>query len=182
MKSKSKQELHEEVQALIRQHRPVDEDGGMGGCVWAAFFGVAVLRRHGYQACLQAGSLSWRILNPEDDDGKPTTSTHFSYHWDPAQLPSRMGMAMGCMPEIHAWVGLVDRQELVDFSLGDLKRQVTKLGFNWRTADPPPFLWCGVRDLPEHAHYEPSRDATLYLGNVIKAKLIPDLKTNRRNL
>ena len=36
---------------------------------------------------------------------------------------SAMSVAMGNLPEMHVWVGIVDQQEIVDFTTRHLKRR-----------------------------------------------------------
>ena len=63
---------------------------------------------------IQAGSLQWPRIKPEDDDG--VMNTHFAYMWTPGAYDSAMSVLMGNLPEMHVWVGIVDRQEVVDFT------------------------------------------------------------------
>ena len=41
---------------------------------------------------------------------------------------SAMSVAMGNLPEMHVWVGVVDRQELVDFTTRHLKSAAACFG------------------------------------------------------
>jgi hypothetical protein len=67
---------------------------------------MGVLLQKGYRALIQAGSMSWPIVSPGQDDGK--AATHFSYEWSPWREESQVALKLGLLPEIHVWVGLPD--------------------------------------------------------------------------
>jgi hypothetical protein len=131
-----------------------------GLCLYYAKETMAVFARHGYKAVVQAGSLQWRCLHPEDDDG--IISTHFSYMWSPGDPISAFSVALGNLPEMHCWIGLLKEQEIVDFSIRYLKTAATTLGVKWTATDPPPYLWCSVNDIPDDVWYIPNREASIY--------------------
>lgn len=131
-----------------------------GLCLHYAKETLAVFARHGRKAVIQAGSLQWPCLRPEDDDG--VISTHFAYMWSPGNLTSAFSVALGNLPEMHCWVGLLEEQEIVDFSIRHLKAAATASGVNWTAADPPPYLWCSVNDIPDDVRYIPNREASIY--------------------
>ena len=79
-------------------------------------------------------------IRPEEDDG--VMNTHFAYEWSPQSRRAPMSVALGNLPEMHVWVGFVDRQEIVDFSTRHLKVAPRDLGMAWLAADPPQYLWC----------------------------------------
>ena len=51
-----------------------------GRCLYWSLTLMGVLLQRGYRALIQAGSMSWPIVPPGEDDGSPT---HFSYEWSP---------------------------------------------------------------------------------------------------
>ena len=128
-----------------------------GLCLYYAKETIAILRRHGLQAVIQAGSFQWPCLR--EDDG--VSYTHFAYMWNPTNPINVLAMARGVLPEIHCWVGLVDRQEIVDFSIRHLKAAAAKQGVNWTANDPPAYLWCGVNNIPDGVVYEPDMRASI---------------------
>lgn len=131
-----------------------------GLCFYYTKYIIDILKRYGYNAVPQAGSMQWRRL--KEDDG--VCATHFSYMWNPATPISTISMALGQLPEMHCWVGLIDEQEVVDFSTRHLKSAAAAIGMEWTAEDPPQYLWCAVGDIPESAYYIPNREATIYAG------------------
>jgi hypothetical protein len=135
-------------------------DDRPGLCLYYARETIMVLSRHGYKAVVQAGSLQWPCLRPEDDDG--IISTHFAYMWSPGDPASAFSVALGNLPEIHCWVGLVNEQEIVDFSVRYLKRAAATHKVKWTAADPPQYLWCAANEIPDDVRYIPNREASIY--------------------
>lgn len=134
-----------------------------GLCLYYAKHVQNILREHGYNAVIQAGSLQWPCIRPEDDDG--VSPTHFAYMWDPDNITSKFAVASGMLPEMHCWVGIIDTQEIVDFSVRFLKNAAVASGVKWTADNPPEYLWCNVENIPENVVYRPNRDATLYAIN-----------------
>jgi hypothetical protein len=141
-------------------------DDRPGLCLYYAKETIAILARHGYKAIIQAGSLQWPCLRPEDDDG--IISTHFAYMWSPGDPISALSVALGNLPEIHCWVGLLEEQEIVDFSIRHLKKAAAVHGVRWTAADPPPYLWCPVNEIPDDVRYIPNREASMYASILLK--------------
>lgn len=138
------------------------DQGGVGGsCLYWSLALMGVLLENGYRALIQAGSLSWPIVPPGEDDG--SSPTHFSYEWSPWREESQAALKLGLLPEIHIWVGLPDQNELLDFSTKSLPEQAAIEGLAWRTAPPPEFLWCGPSELPEGVLYKPNMDAIRFI-------------------
>ena len=129
-------EIERRIATLDRRH---------GLCLHYTKQTLAVLHEQGLRAVLQAGSLQWPLVRPEDDDG--VSSTHFAYMWSPTTPQSNLAVAMGNLPEMHCWVGLLDTQEIVDFSVRHLKEAARHHGLKWTAADPPQYLW--TRELPD---------------------------------
>jgi len=135
-----------------------------GLCVPAAGLLVRLLRGGGELALLQAGSASWRCVNA-DDDG--VGFTHFSYVWEPASAVTRAKIAAGELPELHAWVGVLNQDGsgkwLIDPTTGAWPDQLERtLGLSWRGARPPKYLWHDVA-IPQiyDCEYWPEREACL---------------------
>jgi hypothetical protein len=142
-----------------------------GLCLYYAHHTVSVLWRHGHRAVIQAGSLQWPRVRREEDDGQ--INTHFAYEWTPQSPESALSVVLGNLPEMHVWVGLVDRQEIVDFTTRHLKAAALALGMTWTAADPPPHLWCPVSGTPDWVVYRPNRDASIYACVLLKRLFDP---------
>jgi hypothetical protein len=144
-----------------------------GSCLYWSLTLTSILLQCGYRALIQAGSMSWPIVKPGEDDGQ--NPTHFSYQWSPWREESQAALKLGLLPEIHVWVGLPDQNELLDFSTKFLPEQAAKEGLIWRTAPPPDFLWCGPSELPDSVMYKPDIAAIGFILDRLsrpKAKLM----------
>jgi hypothetical protein len=161
------QKLLEQIQ---RESRHLN--GKSGACLYYAHVAMSVFHEAGVKACLQAGDLNWPIMPQEKDDG--VSPTHFSFVWSPDTLSSRTAVALGALPEIHVWVGLVDTQEIVDFSTGHLREIAEECGLVWATPDPPDYVWADAEHMPEGVLYKPNLDATLYAGRTLFKLFKPD--------
>jgi hypothetical protein len=157
------------ISEIERHVNRLDDRPGL--CLYYAHHTCATLWKHGYKAVIQAGSLQWPRVRPEDDDG--VMNTHFAYQWSPRDPASALSVAMGNLPEIHVWVGIVDRQEVVDFTTRYLKQSSERIGMPWTAADPPRYLWCPANALPAWVVYHPNRDATLYACTILKRLFDP---------
>jgi hypothetical protein len=111
---------------------------------WAAVL-ARMLRRAGRRAALVAGSCGWPRLRPDQDDGRPETSTHFSHMFvvDEA-LPL---VVRGLAPEWHCWVAMAgrgDAVELIDGTTGAWPEKCRRLsGTDWPGDRPrPPVVPC----------------------------------------
>jgi hypothetical protein len=128
---------------------------------WAAVL-ARMLRRAGRRAALVAGSCGWPRLRPDQDDGRPETSTHFSHMFvvDEA-LPL---VVRGLAPEWHCWVAMAgrgDAVELIDGTTGAWPEKCRRLsGTDWPGDRPPPHLWCHADALPPRVLYDPDPLAT----------------------
>lgn len=142
-----------------------------GLCLYYAHHTASVLWRHRYQAVIQAGSMQWPRVRREEDDGR--MNTHFGYEWSPQRPESAMSVALGNLPEMHVWVGIVDRQEVVDFTTRHLKTSAEAIGMPWTADDPPRHLWCPANDLPDWVQYRPNRDASVYANIILKRLFNP---------
>ncbi len=102
----------------------------------------------GIKAQLQAGTMSWRCVAPEHDDGG---ITHYSFIWSPRNAASIRSVANGGLPEIHIWAAIIETQEIIDLQ----KRYFPALlreaipGKIWSAPKPPDFLWCSSDSRPD---------------------------------
>jgi hypothetical protein len=71
-------------------------------------------------------------------------------------------MALGQLPEMHCWVGILDTQEIVDFSTRHLVAAALDRCLFWTAAEPPRYLWCKANALPDWVVYTPNREASIY--------------------
>lgn len=139
-----------------------------GQCVrWACtLMGVALER--GLRPKIQAGSMSWPIVTPEQDDG--VSPTHFSYEWSPGSPESLMQLATGGLPEMHVWVALPDQNEILDFSTKSFPEEAKRHGLVWRTPPPPDYLWCRAGEQPPRVHYKPDLQAIAFILNHMRGE------------
>ena len=150
-----------------------------GLCLFYAHHTAAVLWRHGLSAVIQAGSMQWPRIRREEDDG--VMDTHFAYEWTPGAADSALSVALGNLPEMHVWIGLLDSQEIVDFTTRHLKAAAAHRGFTWSAAEPPNYLWCRADSLPDWVVYRPNADASIYACTILKRLFDPPyLKRGRR--
>src|SRR5271169_3782454 len=137
-----------------------------GACIYWNQCAMRELYLRGHKPVLQAGDMLWRIVPTAQDDG--TVATHFGYEWTPQDPFSQQAMTAGLLPEVHIWCGLLDTQDLVDFSTGTLP-QVAKEqhGYDWHTDKPPEYVFGRPSD---DAFYRPNIEATLYVYRFIMEK------------
>ena len=75
----------------------------------------------------------------------------------------------GTMPEIHCWVVLPDRREIVDITTCYLvNRCKDELGMTWPGHKPPNFLWCKPEEFPDGVAYTPHTDAIDFAAQAIR--------------
>ena len=142
-----------------------------GLCLYYAHHTAAVLWRHGLPVVIQAGSMQWPRICRQEDDG--VMDTHFAYQWTPGAYDSALSVALGNLPEMHVWIGLLDSQEIVDFTTRHLKAAAAHRGFTWSAAEPPRYLWCRADRLPDWVVYRPIADASIYACTIIKRLFNP---------
>jgi hypothetical protein len=142
-----------------------------GLCLYYAHHTVSVLWQAGYKAVIQAGSFSWPRMLREHDDG--IVDTHFSYEWSPHDPASALSVAFGNLPEIHVWVGLVEEQEIVDFTTRHIKAAAVAMNLPWTNSAPPRYLWTPTQQLPDWVSYRPDPQATIYACTLLKRLFNP---------
>lgn len=138
-------------------------------CLYLAGILIEVAQRYGIRLVLQAGSASWKCVEDWQDDG--VSPNFFSYVFEPDSSATRMLLAQGYLPELHAWAGDPERQEVVDITTGSWPQQALNLaGMKWPGERPPDWFWGGRSDLGDRALYRPDPTATLiaadYLRNI----------------
>lgn len=142
-----------------------------GCCLYAAFATADILchtrsfESGNYKVLVQAGTVQWPRLDPDQDDGHPTTMSHFSYVWEPHGPTGLVELSYGRMPEMHVWVAVLDQDIktgwVVDITTRHLVSQCKSLiGKDWPGKRPPDFLWSRLRDIPDRVVYAPDETAT----------------------
>jgi hypothetical protein len=164
------------IAEIERQVARLEDRPGL--CLYYAHHTAAVLWRHGLSSVIQAGSLQWPRVRREEDDGR--IDTHFAYMWTPGAADSALSVALGNLPEMHVWVGIVDRQEIVDFTTRHLRAAAEARGMEWSAPDPPRYLWCPAAEPPDWVVYRPDRDASIYACTILKRLFNPVYLRERR--
>jgi len=113
--------------------------------------------------------MSWpKIKLPEEDDG--VCNTHFTYLWEPQSPQTRFRISNNQMPEMHVWVILPDRQEILDMTTYYLKmnHDGSMPDSKWTAPDPPDYLWCRYNKLPPYVIYNPYPLAVDYVVQMVR--------------
>ena len=134
------------------------------------FWSIAVIIALGKkERCLmQASTCLWPRINMAEDDG--IVLTHFGYEWHPESINNQLKMNQGMMPELHTWVGLPDKQRIIDFSTVFFPEQCKKLiGLDWTGPLPPQYLDVSIQKLPDYVVYKASMDACLFADTMAAA-------------
>ena len=145
-----------------------------GGCVGLTACVISAAAGHGVSLFPVAGSLSWRSVSRERDDG--ISPDHFSYQFDGFSNPRvAQCVRQGILPEMHCWATDATGTVVVDASTGKLPIQAERLaGFKeWSAPLPPEWVWCKASKLAKpgghEAHYRQSVQATRFaVTNFIK--------------
>lgn len=133
-------------------------DHAQNACLYWSQAAVDVLTDLGHRAIIQAGSCSWPRVFPHQDDG--VSATHMSYVWDPGSDLTREMLAQGKMPEMHVWVALPERGEIIDMTTGFWPANcLAILGMDWPGPKPPEYFWGTEEDLPNGVVYDPDVQA-----------------------
>lgn len=155
-------QLKETLCALIRQTfaNVFPTEDITQNCIRVSGIACHVLKDMGMQACMQAGTALWpykSVLLSDDD----TNTFGYEFH----SREAMKHLLCGRPPEIHAWVGLVDTQEIIDFTAAFQPAQCKKmLGQDWSPESKlPDFIWHNVEDCCNKGwHYKPSPMATQF--------------------
>lgn len=134
------------------------------GCLYeACCLQLLLARRHGVRTMLQAGSCSWPMILPEEDDG--VRATHFSYQWEPLSGATITHLMSGTLPELHVWLASRELGDiLIDPTTGSWPDRAAAGGHNWSAPAPPACLWGNgdqIRKLSEDAGYVIGYEASL---------------------
>lgn len=130
------------MQALMRDH--YDGDVNAACLSWASITSKAIEHVTGERAVFQAGTASWPIISESEDDG--VRPTNYSYMWEPGSERTLQQMSNLALPELHAWVALPDRNEVVDFTLGAQREMCKKLAGYEPTIAFPDYFWGNAED------------------------------------
>ena len=66
-------------------------------------------------------------------------NTHFAYEWTPGAYDTPSPWQWATCPKMHVWVGLLDTQEIVDFTTRHLALAAARQGMAWTAARPPSY-------------------------------------------
>jgi hypothetical protein len=138
-------------------------------CLYWSVLAQQYLKRKGHKAIVAAGSMSWPKINlPDEDDG--VCCTHYSYVWEPDSLETALMILTHQMPEMHCWVVLPKRQEILDVTTRYIRGLHDALDgqSKWTAPDPPDYLWCRWDELPPNVIYNPSRSAVDLVVKMVK--------------
>ena len=146
-------------------------DDSAGGCFYYTYYGMLELARVGINACVQAGSLNWPIVEPDRVD--EVHHTHFGYVWSPDTSQSKLAVELGHLPECHIWIGVVETQELIDFAIHGLPISLRRNlpGVRWETSKPSLYYWGSPEGVPDRVHYTCEPEACVYVGTLMKKML-----------
>ena len=163
---KDKDAIAQEVRDRVLKLWPDTQDTPFGSCMHHTLVGAVVLAEHGIQVGMQAGSVSWPIIDMAKDDG--VQNTHFSMMWEPTHPSSMMSLMNGGIPELHSWLGIATTQTIIDFSTYQLKKVAkSTANLEWEGEDPPDYLWCGCDEIPEHVHYSPEIGCMQFVNDTL---------------
>lgn len=142
------------VRNLMDEFTTTDQDRV---CLHWALSTVQVLNEHGVRAVLQAGSASWPMLLPSQDDG--VKRTHLSYMFEGSARTYNRAR-QGLLPEMHCWAALPERAEIVDLTTGFQEQRALELtGQAWQGKPLPDYFWGTAKDLPTGWVYRPDLKA-----------------------
>lgn len=151
-----KDEVYECVKAKMKQVLPAAAPLGQV-CLYWAVGGLLELRSRGIRSVIQGGSCSWPRIKLEEDDG--VSPTHMSYVWSPGPT-SILSQMLGHLPEMHVWLGIVETQEIIDFTTAYWPEACLKMtGSPWTGHAPPKYFWS--HEFPERVYYSVDPDATM---------------------
>jgi len=152
MEVKEKDEIVAEARKLIAENLP--ERMVEAGCLYHSIAVSKVLSDRGYPSVIVGGSCSWQFTRY--DNGK--NPTHFSYTFTPGvYIPE------SDMPEMHIWVDLCEKNEIVDISTKYLPAQakrMIKIEFD-EELSPPDYYWGDPTEENHRFSYEYDKLATV---------------------
>ncbi len=158
-------------------------------CLSAAAAVVLAAAEDRIPAVFLAGSMSWRVVAPERDDG--ISPTHYSYIWSPHEPRSSANYAahsratsgsltelmasvdrLPQLPEVHCWAVLLHEETpyIVDLTTESLKPLATRLGLTWSMPDPPT-TFIGIPD-GSSIVYHHEQEATTICVRIVVARLM----------
>ena len=158
-------EIIAEARALFEKRWP--DVNPAAACLYLTIATIACAQARGIKLLLQAGSMHWRCVPPELDDG--VSPTHFAYVWETNRMDAHVFTARTKhLPEIHVWAVDPVRRELVDASTRGFPVACEHTaGMKWVGPPPPDFLWTEGDSLPDGAVYEPKLEACLFAADIV---------------
>jgi hypothetical protein len=127
------------------------------------------------RALVQAGSCQWPRIPKDQDDGK--VDTHFAYMWEwNDDTISRVTTAIEdakahrnvTLPEVHCWVALPDRGEIIDITTRYWPKQAMDLqGLDWPGVKPPDYFWGTFEQMPEDVRYVADEKACYFALGIL---------------
>ena len=142
---------------MAREYRGEDMTAG---CLYWAKATCLRLTEVKQRAILQAGSAAWLRVPTELDDG--VIETHYGYWWEDGCERNVQQLAKGELPEMHVWVALPDKNQIIDLTTGfQVDRCRETIGQDWPADHPPDWLWMNVEKVQSiNAMYKPCPAAT----------------------
>ena len=140
-------------------------------CFYHAVFAASYLKENhpGWigRVLISGGSASFQRVRPEMDDG--VIGTHFSYVFEPRSADTLLRLCRDSMPEMHVWVQLPDRREILDLTTCYLKKQcIETAGLPWLNDDPPDYFWGTPEELPFGWRYTAQPEASVVVAHFYK--------------
>lgn len=142
--------------SLLGQRMYFDMDSGSACLQWMEV-GLVYLRAHDIEAIPACGNASFQL---KADDG--VSDNYLSFEWQGEAATARAVPVKGePLPEMHCYIWLPKRKEIVDFSVRYLPRFAEKIGFQFEPGfEPPDYYWGDPNRLAPRAIYIPNVDAT----------------------
>jgi len=159
-----REQIAKRTMDIFNKNYVVKGEDHAGTCVNLALCGMLAGREFGRNFSIVGGSSQWKFIPDHLDDG--ISPNYFGYVYEPNSPNSRINVALGGIPELHAWLVDTERQELIDFSSYQFPAQCKRmLGEEWRSPLPPKYYWVSAEEMRmdqirQRCFYEPSADAT----------------------
>lgn len=124
-------------------------------CLKACVALATVLAKRGINGKVVAGSVSWRVIKPEDDDGK--SADCLSYQFSREAAMRHMILGIEGMPEMHVWI-LLEDMSIVDMTTryaAEIARE--EYGMTLASQILPEYVWSQQCDMDNSFYdYHPS--------------------------
>lgn len=162
-----KKRIAEEVGTIMHSMYGEEADTGSACLQWMDT-GLMVLRAHDIEAIPACGSGQFQMRSEVGHDG----DTHLSFMWGGGPEPERTVPVSGLpLPEMHCFIWLPKRMEIVDFSVKYLPRFAERVGFKFDEGFvPPDYYWENPNVLAPRAIYIPNVDATKLAIRILRQR------------